>query len=342
MNPSHITDHSSPREISAKRTAISQGSPITNHPKVSIIILNWNGVDDTIECLESLKNITYPNYEVIVVDNASSGDDVRILKGQYEDYIHMIANDQNYGFPEGCNVGMRYALSKSTNYLLLLNNDTTVDGEFLTELVKVAEGDPSIGIVGSKVYYYHYPNMIQSAGGRTRWWLGEISVFGDEEDVGQYDEIAERDYVYGTSFLIKKVVIDKISFMDPYFFMGIEEYDYCTRAIRAGFKVIYVPESKVWHKAGASQAKLPQFPEAQSLVRRKAGFGDYKYYYRLFRAHCMPVLFIFPFLVCTVRQSLLGDFLTVLWRGDWQRIKSGIAGRLKSLLKVTSKSHSPH
>jgi GT2 family glycosyltransferase len=193
-----------------------------NYHKVSIIILNWNGYEDTIECIESLKKITYPNYEVIIVDNASSGDDVRILKEKYGGYIHMIANDQNYGFPEGNNIGMRYALGKGTDYLLLLNNDTVVDPEFVTEMVKVAESNPAVGIAGSKIYYYHYPNIIQAAGGKITWWLGYIDTYGEEDDVGQYDDIAERDYVYGTSFLIKKAVIDKISFMDPYFFFSVE------------------------------------------------------------------------------------------------------------------------
>lgn len=312
---------------------------IMNYPKVSIIILNWNGLEDTIECLESLRKITYPNYEVIVMDNASSGDDVRILREQYGEYIHVIANDQNYGYPEGNNIGMRYALGKGADYLLLLNNDTVVDSEFLTEMVKVAESDPSIGIAGSKVYYYHYPNRIQSAGGQIRWWLGIIEVYEAKEDVGQYDDIAERDFVYGTSILIKKAVVDKIAFLDPYYFFGVEEYDYCTQAKLAGFKIIYVPQSKIWHKVGASKAKLPQFPETQSLIKKKRGQGDYKYYYRLFRTYCPPVLFIFPFML---RVSLVGILLLRLWEGNWQRIKWGIARGLKSLLRVTNESRLPH
>jgi len=313
-----------------------------NYPKVSIIILNWNGFEDTIECLESLKKIAYPNYEVIIVDNASSSDDARILKEKYGNYIHMIANDQNYGFPEGCNIGMRYALGEGTDYLLLLNNDTVVDPQFLTELVKVAEGNPSIGILGSKVYYYYHPNSIQSAGGKIRWWLGYIELYGKVysgvEDVGQYDEIAERDFVFGTSFLIKKAVIDRISFMDPYFFCGIEEYDYCTQAKRAGFKVVYVPQSKVWHKGGTSRTKLPQFPETQNMIKKREGFRQYKYHYILFRRYCPPVLFILPLIL---HVSLVGAFLFFLWRGDWKTIKDGAIWILKSLFRATSKSHLP-
>ena len=300
-----------------------------NFPKVSIIILNWNGYVDTIECLESLQKIDYQNYEVIIVDNASSGDDVKILKDRFGDYVHIIANSRNDGFPGGCNIGMRYALERGTDYLLLLNNDTIVDKCFLTELVKVAESDNSIGIAGSKLYYYRQPNRLQAVGGKINWWLGTISAYGQGvEDVGQYDNLAERDFVFGTSFLLKKIVVGTISFMDETYFFGIEEMDYCMRAKRAGFKIIYVPTSKVWHKVGASSAKLPQYKESQEIVEKSRGRASYKYFYRLFRTYGPPVLFVFPFLVKTANTSLLGDFVRLARRGDWQKIKAGILKRL--------------
>jgi len=307
------------------------------YPKVSIIILNWNGLEDTVECLESLKKITYPNYEVIIVDNGSTGDDVRILREQYGDYVHIIANDRNYGFAGGCNIGIRYALDKGTDYALLLNNDVIVDREFLSKLVEAAERDHTIGIVGSKVYYYHHPNRIQFAGVEMIWLLGHLEEYGEAEDVGQFDDIAERDFVYATSFLIKKAVIDKISLMDTYFFFYFEELEYCTRAKRAGFKVIYVPQSRVWHKAGASRARLPQFPEIQRLVEDKGGSGrPYKYYYRLLCAHFPPVLVVLPFILYF---TYVGDLLFFLWRGDWQTIKRGIGKRLKYSLRVSNRPH---
>jgi GT2 family glycosyltransferase len=308
--------------VNDRQPITDHGLPITRYPKVSIIILNWNGLTDTIECLESLKKITYPNSEVVIVDNASRGNDVQVLQEKFGDYVHLIQNDRNYGFPEGCNIGMRYALTKGADYLLLLNNDTVVDPEFLTEMVKVAEADPSIGITGSKIYYYYEPNRIQAAGGKINWWLGYIDTYGREDDTGQYDTIAERDYLYGTSFLIKKDVIEKISFMDPFFFFGVEEYDYCTRASRAGFKVVYVPGSKVWHKAGASSAKLPDHPETLRLIRKSSGRGEYKYYYRLFRKHGPPVLFVFPFFGAAVLQlSLWRAAIRLARRGEWQELK---------------------
>lgn len=290
-----------------------------NYRKVSIIILNWNGLDDTIECLESLKKITYPNYEVIVVDNASSGNDLEVLRERYGDYILIIANDENYGYPEGNNIGMRYALNKGVEYVLLLNNDTIVDPDFLSELVKVAESDSSAGIMGSKVQYYYHPNTIQAAGGKIRWWLGVIKTYGGM-DMGQYEEIAERDFVYATSALIKREVTEKIGLLDPFFFFGVEEFDYCTRAKRAGFKIIYVPKSKIWHKAGASKAKLAEHPEALNLILKKGGFLNCRYYFVLFRKHVPPPLFIIAFLGYIVATFLKALFSIIVHR-DIQAVK---------------------
>ena len=310
-----------------------------SNPKVSIIILNWNGFEVTMECLDSLKKIKYPNYEIIVVDNASSGDDVKILKEKYGDFIQIIANDQNYGYPEGNNIGMRYAMEKGTDYLLLLNNDTVVDSEFATELVKVAESDPSIGMTGSKIYYYDRPNMMQATGGRIHWWLGVIEVCAqDENDVGQYDNVTERDYLFGTSLLIKKSLIEKISFLDPYYFFGVEEYDYCTRAKQAGFRIIYVPKSKIWHKVGADSAKFPKYPDLQAKIKRISGIGKYKFYYRLYKDHGPTYLFVLPFVL---QMSLVGELLLRLWRGDWKKIRSGLVRRLGNLLSASNKPRSP-
>jgi len=116
-------------------------------PKVCIIVLNWNGLSDTVECLESLRKLGYSNYGVIVVDNASKGDDVEVLKQRYGGYVYLIKNDRNYGFAEGNNIGIRYALGNlKPDYYFLLNNDTVVAPDVLDELVAVGERDDRIGV----------------------------------------------------------------------------------------------------------------------------------------------------------------------------------------------------
>jgi len=251
------------------------------YPRVSIIILNWNGLEDTIEGLESLKKITYPNYEVIVVDNGSRGNDAQVLQERFGDYIHLIKNDKNYGFAEGSNIGMRYALENSQpDYILLLNNDTVVDLKFLTEMVRVAEADPAIGIVGAKIYYYDNPNQLQFVWGKIDLWRGRgiqtpkvlsEKIKSVELDKGQYDHIAEADWVTGCCFLVKQSVPENIGLLDESYFSYWEETDYCMRAGKAGFRIVYAPKAKVWHKLGQSVKKVTGFARYY-MVRNRFRF----------------------------------------------------------------------
>ncbi len=224
-------------------------------PKVAIIILNWNGKKDTIECLESLKHITYPNYELLLVDNGSTDGSVECFRERYPG-MEIIENSENLGFAEGNNVGIRMAMEKGVDYVLLLNNDTVVDPEFLGELVKVVEGDEMIGFAGPLVYYYNYngrKDIITHAGGKLDMWKGNsYSVGRNKIDDGRYKKVKEVDYVEGSCILIKKDLINRIGLLDPVFFTYWEETDWCMRGYRAGFKSVFVPDAKIWHKVARS------------------------------------------------------------------------------------------
>ena len=277
-------------------------------PKVSIIILNWNGWGDTIECLESLYQITYPDYDVIVVDNGSEDESIEKIKEYCKGKIKVestffeyssenkpikiieytreeaeagggkekeidslpsnrkmiiIKNEKNYGFAEGNNIGMRYALKAlnlNPGYVLLLNNDTVVDKKFLEELVKVAESDEKIGIVGPKVYYYDEPKKINSAGAKVNFWTGNCPPIGCYEiDTGQFNETKEVDYVSGCALFIKQEVIKKIGLLNPMYFAYTEEVEWCVRAKKAGYATIYVHKANLWHKVSSISKKIPGF-----------------------------------------------------------------------------------
>jgi len=244
-----------------------------NHPKVSIIILNWNGLKDTIECLESLKKITYPNYKVIVVDNASSGDDVKVLREKFGDYIHIIQNDKNYGYTGGNNIGIRHSLASSQpDYFLILNPDTVVNPDFLSRMTEAAQKDALIGIAGPKVYYYEKPNCIQSAGAKINMWTGRASHIGiNKLDTGQYNYLQEVDFVSGCCILIKADAISNVGLFDESFFCYWEEVDYCIRAKRTGYKVMHVPEAKIWHKAPMKRTLWKR----NQMRNRPSGFTYY-------------------------------------------------------------------
>lgn len=279
-----------------------------NYPKVSIIILNWNGWKDAIECLESLYQITYPNYEVIVVDNGSEDDSIQKIKEYCEGKIEveskffeypsenkpikiieyereeteaeggkqgevgdlpsykkliLIKNEKNYGFAEGNNVGVRYALKAlNPSYVLLLNNDTVVDPDFLRELVKVAENDERIGIMGAVNYYYDKPEKVWFCGGKINFWKGKVyNIRVNEMNKGQCDKIREVDYVAGSCFFVSKEVIEKIGMLDHEYFAYWEEADWCIRALKAGYKIINVPNAKIWHKVSSTTKKISGFFE---------------------------------------------------------------------------------
>ncbi|MDP6043799.1 MAG: glycosyltransferase family 2 protein [Dehalococcoidales bacterium] len=228
-------------------------------PNVTIITLNWNGLEDTTECLESLKKINYPNYKVIVVDNGSVGNDVPVLEKKFGDFIHLIKNDRNYGACAGRNIAIRHALDNSNfDYLVLLDNDAVVDPEFLTEMVKVAETDPVIGIAGAKMYYYDEPDRLQYCGGKLDIWEGMVGpllnimrekILGRKEfDRGQSDSVQEVEHIAFWCALLKRKVIESVGLFDERHFWGWEDFDYFTRVKKAGFKVVLVPRAKVWHK----------------------------------------------------------------------------------------------
>ena len=133
------------------------------YPKVSIIILNWNGLKDTLECLESVKKSDYPNYEIILIDNASKNREGEIIKSRFPELI-LVQNEMNLGFAGGNNIGMRYALKNGAYYVWLLNNDTVIESNTLSDLVAVAEKTPNAGLLSPLIYYYANPEQIQFCG----------------------------------------------------------------------------------------------------------------------------------------------------------------------------------
>ncbi|ASJ08375.1 glycosyl transferase family 2 [Thermococcus siculi] len=262
-------------------------------PRVSIIILNWNGWRDTIECLESLYRITYPNYDVIMVDNGSKDDSIQKIKEYaegrirvnskffeytrsnkpikvfeisegnaregkfdkplYEKYgpdrrMILIKNKDNYGFAGGNNVGIKFALSVlNPEYILLLNNDVVVDKEFLEELVKVAESDKQIGIVGPKIYYHDHvrgDNIVHSLGVKIDLWKG--LAYHIRKDDGT--RISNCDCVEGSCMLIKANALKEMGLFDEAYFAYWEETDLCVRFISKGYRIVVNKNAKIWHK----------------------------------------------------------------------------------------------
>jgi GT2 family glycosyltransferase len=267
-------------------------------PLVAIIVLNWNGWRDTLECLESLFQINYPHYQVVLVDNNSedgSLDKVRdycqghiVIESKFipepikkpikllettpdqlgeislppnasEDRtLVLIKNPENYGFAKGNNIGIEYAIQElDTYYTLLLNNDTVVDKDFLTEMVKVAESDGQIGLVGAKIYYYDLDarsDAIWCVGGKINLerYPGHYAVMDTIDLKKQEGPTVECDWVSGAAMLIKtREVPDK--YLNESFFFGCEDADLALRLKKHGYRMITALNAKVWHKVASSR-----------------------------------------------------------------------------------------
>ena len=193
------------------------------YPKVTALTLNWNGKDDTIECVKSLLALDYPDYEVIIVDNGSTDGSAQAFK-QHFPTVTVIENERNLGCGQGLNVGIELALNQDSKYVLIINNDAIIDSKALQELVKVGESDPKIGLVSGKVYHYNQPNKLQTVGKVANFLTGAVRNVGqDEIDSGQYDEIREYQFLDAVYWLSRAELFQKVGMFDKNFFIYYEE-----------------------------------------------------------------------------------------------------------------------
>ena len=221
-----------------------------NKPFVYIIILNWNGLDDTLECLDSLSEINYPNYDIVVIDNGSMENQGDVIKKTFPS-VKLIKNEMNKGFVFANNQGIEIALKSGAEYILLLNNDTIVKHDFLDVLIEYAELNKDIGILSPKILYYD-SDTIWSMGGRINYLTGFSIMIGKRKQSEKHSSTIEPDFITGCAMLIKKGVIEKIGLLDPIYFAYYEDVDFSYRTKNAGYKIMVNPQSIVWHKKSAS------------------------------------------------------------------------------------------
>ncbi|MEW6572168.1 MAG: glycosyltransferase family 2 protein [Bacillota bacterium] len=335
-----------------------------NHPTVFTLILNYNGWRDTVECLESVQRLNYPNYRIVVIDNGSSDGSMDKIKAwaagelpvesKFFTYdpstkpVHWIEYDRataeadglpeleaeiealppnrrmvliqtgaNLGYAGGNNVGIRYALKRGANYVWILNNDTVAQPDALLEMVRLAESNKQVGIVGAKILYYDQPRLIQAAGGM--WvsrWQGMSYHYGRFEDASYWINAFEPEYVSGASMLIRILASDAESdyFMEESFFLYWEEADWQQRLKKKGKRLLYAPNAIVYHKESSSVGS--KTPKQEFFYTRNA-----IYFARLHFPWTIPTISIVH-LLRAVKRAL---------RGEWQRgigILKGIAAGL--------------
>lgn len=216
-------------------------------PLVHIVVLNWNGSEDTIKCINSLKQLDYSNFEIVVVDNGSVDDSVAVLSQIHK--ITLITNSDNLGFTGGNNVAIRRAMELGAEYVWLVNSDVTVSSDCLSKMIAVAEKDPQIGLISPIIYFAEKPQRPQYCVGVLDYPYYDIRESFDLSAARRLQaDHPERIMLWGTALLIRRETIKTIGFLDDYFFAYFEDFDYCVRSLKANFKNIAVFDASVWHE----------------------------------------------------------------------------------------------
>jgi GT2 family glycosyltransferase len=223
-----------------------------NKPLVYIVLVNYNGIQDTLECIDSLLRIDYPHYRIVVVDNGSHNAEAEEIKRAYPS-CSVLSIQPNQGFGEGDNAGIRYALAEGAEYVLSLNNDTIVVRDFLSVLVQYAQHNLHVGAFVPKVLYYH-EDKIWFNGAKIYWWLG---LFRHVErllpnSVSQLRTEHETEYANGCCLLIRRDVLERVGLLDPLYFLTFDDVDWSLRARALGYRLIVVPQAVIRHKISAT------------------------------------------------------------------------------------------
>ena len=286
---------------------------------IAVILVDWNGVEVTRECLRSLKNINttgLDKVQVIVVDNGSDISVEDSIREEFGDVVYL-RSPINRGFAGGNNIGIRYALEQQFSYTLLLNNDTTVDKDFLLPLIHVLEENEKVAAVQPKIYFAHDKNLLWNAGTKFDVVFGTASTRGYKKiDQGQFDNIASMPWLTGCCMLIKNDVLQQYvpSLLNETYKTYFEDVEFSFRLRKAGFELMYVPSSKIWHIAGYSAERNEgkegkMFPEIVYLHTRNKILIARDYSVPLFR----PIAISWQYIYCLL---LLMHFAI---KGRWKK-----------------------
>lgn len=217
-------------------------------PPVTCIVLNWNGWQDTIECLEALRQCTYTNLTTVVADNGSTNDSVARIKAARPDIL-LLESSKNLGFAAGNNIGIRHAIAHGAEYVWLLNNDTQPAPDALTALIVKAMTDDRIGAVGSVCYYADSPATVEAwAGARVNLWIGYGRNSTKPREDGWFHSLN------GTSILVSTAAIKDAGLLDEGFFLYWEDTEFCLRLRKRGWRIAAAPGSRILHKVHGSTA----------------------------------------------------------------------------------------
>lgn len=216
-------------------------------PLVVTVIIYSGRQKDIIECLESLHHNSYSNHKIIVLDYILSDGLATVVRGIYPDVI-FVELRENLGYAGNNNVGIKLAIEHNPEWIFILNDDVILDTSCISLLVDIGERDPDIGMVGPLVLHFDEPNIIQSAGGILDKYWKNIHLDSNQLYQEQFSEVRQVDWISGCAILVRRAVIEQVGMLDPEYFLYWEETEWCLRANLAGWKIINMPNARLWHK----------------------------------------------------------------------------------------------
>ncbi len=257
--------------------------------QIFISIIHFGERKNTIDCLTSLEHVSQKNLNltVVVIDNAAKEQFSQDEYASKHFTLTIIQNKENLGFAGGHNVGIKHALSRNADYVLILNNDILIHKDLIDELIAVAEANDYVGIVAPKIYFakgfeFHKERYTASDEGKVFWYAGGITDWGnviahhrgvDEVDHGQYDKTEKTDFASGCCMMVKKEVFKKVGMFDETYFLYYEDSDLCERVKRAKYAIMYAPKAVIWHKNAASAGGSGSELQDYYISRNRMLFG---------------------------------------------------------------------
>ncbi|TAF52157.1 MAG: glycosyltransferase family 2 protein [Sphingobacteriia bacterium] len=222
---------------------------------VAIILVNWNSYDFTHDCICSLQKVNHDRFTIIVVDNGSMDGSGLKIKTEHENVV-VLFSPENKGFTGGNNMGFDYALEQGFDYAMLLNNDTFVEPEFLAPLVHYLDANPQVGAVQPRIYFNHDRNLLWNGGNGFYPWIGWTYTSGENKlTQPKHLQIKNMDWITGCAFMVRTSILRKTGLLAPNMFIYSEDVDLSFRIRALGYGLTYVPDSIIYHVAGASNKK---------------------------------------------------------------------------------------
>ena len=269
-----------------------QGAMNTKMKMLAIVMVTYNGIAYTLECIDSVMKSTFGNYTVVVVDNNSSDGTPDIVEERYDNRVIVIRQNFNTGFAKANNLGARYAIENGAKYILLLNNDTEIDNLMLETLWSSREEKC---ILAPKIYYFDCKNVIWFAGGKINKLKGCSEHVGlNCADNEEYSTGKEMEFATGCCMFMPSAIITDTELFDENYFMYLEDSDFCLRAKLAGYSIKYVPSAKMWHKVSSTSGKGTSKFQVYYNTRNRLYFVKKNRYY--FRFLTFPYVLAFSVL----------------------------------------------